>query len=353
MPDLAPSSIDRSTTSVLDDVASSAAEVDGDARHDSRVTIRRLASDGLLDLGLPGSAGSYGDQIGVLSDLAAVCMTTAFTAWSHRMTVEYLVVHGADSERTDRVRRAAVVGSTALAGTFRAAAGVAAVPVTTTAIEHRCSASGFLSWASNLHADTIMVTGVQAESSGHRSLVSFEIDRAGVEVLPITGLLALDGSKSGAVRLSDVELDDSDRLSSSFDYFIGDVRPKFLLFQTAFVLGLARASVNNLGELRGPATALTSEAEATGAELARLSSSLTDGARVLDRGDRPNLRDALQLRLDASHLATRATQLELAVRGGSGYLAGSATARRVREALFVPVQSPTEVQLRWELEASA
>jgi hypothetical protein len=61
----------------------------------------------------------------------------------------------------------------------------------------------------------------------------------------------------------------------------------------------------------------------------------------------------LSLRLEASHLATRATQLELAARGGSAYLHGSATARRVREALFIPVQSPTEAQLRWELGVSA
>ena len=58
------------------------------------------------------------------------------------------------------------------------------------------------------------------------------------------------------------------------------------------------------------------------------------------------------LRLDAAHLATSATQLELAVKGGGAYAASSPTARRVREALFLPVQSPTEAQLQWELRHS-
>jgi alkylation response protein AidB-like acyl-CoA dehydrogenase len=355
MPDLETPSRDRSVlpTALFDDVAANSAEVDGDARHDSRVVIRRLVADGLLDLGLPGSQGSYSDQIRVLFDLASVCMTTAFTAWSHRMTVEYLVSHGGDTERTDAVRRAERVGSTALAGTFRAAVGVTEVPVTTTITDDGRRADGFLSWASNLHPDTVVVTGVQAEGSGHRSLVAFELDRGGVEVLPISGLLALDGSKSGALRLSNVVLHERDDLASSFEAFIADVRPKFLLFQTAFVLGLASASAANVGDLRGPAAALQCDLDDVRGELGRLTSSLHDGARTLDRAERPKLRDALQLRLDASHLATRATQLELAVRGGSGYLAGSATARRVREALFVPVQSPTEVQLRWELGESS
>ncbi|MDA0371709.1 MAG: acyl-CoA/acyl-ACP dehydrogenase [Actinomycetota bacterium] len=341
------------TTSVLDDVASTSAEIDGDAQHDSRVTIRRLAAEGLLDLGLPGSAGSYSDQIHVLSDLASVCMTTAFTAWSHRMTVEYLVVHGADADRTEIVRRADRVGSTALAGTFRAAAGVSEIPVTVSPSATGRTANGFLSWASNLHADTIVVTGVQDETTGRRSLVSFDLGRAGVEVLPITGLLALDGSKSGAMRLSNVELVGGDDLRSPFEDFIADVRPKFLLFQTAFIVGLVSASLGNLDDLRGPAVALQSEVDEVRAEWRRLVTLLSEGGLALDRGERPDLRDVLRLRLNASHLATHATRLELAVRGGSAYLAGSATARRVREALFLPVQSPTEAQLRWELGASA
>jgi hypothetical protein len=37
------------------------------------------------------------------------------------------------------------------------------------------------------------------------------------------------------------------------------------------------------------------------------------------------------------------------VTGGAGYLAGSDTARRVREAAFLPVQAPTVPQLRREV----
>ena len=354
MPDLSSQPVDVVSRlgSVLDDVASNSAETDVDPGHDSRTTIRDLASRGLLDLGLPGSQGTYSDQIRVLAELASVCMTTAFTAWSHRMTVEYLVTHGGRSDRADVVRRAERVGSTALAGTFRAATGVAEVPVTTTGSGDTRRASGFLSWASNLHSDTIVVTGVQSVATGRRSLVTFELRSHGVEVLPINGLLALDGSKSGAIRLSDVALTDADDLASSFDDFIADVRPKFLLFQTAFVLGLASASLKGLDDLRGPAVALGPEIDAARGELRELSAALEDGGRILDEQSRPDLRSCLTLRLDASHLATRATQLELAARGGSAYLHGSATARRVREALFVPVQSPTEAQLRWELGAS-
>jgi len=111
-------SLSRDAEVLVEEVSSIAAEVDCNSGHDSRIAIRKLASRGLLDLGLPGSGGTYSDQIRVLSDLASVCMTTAFTAWSHRMTVEYLVSHGGDDVRTDDVRNARRVGSTALAGTL-------------------------------------------------------------------------------------------------------------------------------------------------------------------------------------------------------------------------------------------
>ena len=40
----------------------------------------------------------------------------------------------------------------------------------------------------------------------------------------------------------------------------------------------------------------------------------------------------------------------LEVVGGRGYAMSSPTARRAREAAFLPVQSPSQSQLRWELD---
>lgn len=334
---------------LLDRIAARCGEVDGNATFDGRQVLADLAADGALDLGLPGSSGTYADQARVLADLAAVCMTSAFSAWAHRMTVEYLVVHGGDhlAELAATVRRAERPGSTALAGTFRAAAGVADMPVRLGA----GGAEGFISWASNLYDDAVVVTGATTPD-GDR-LIAFDLGADQVEVLAVSGLLALDASRSGAIRLHGVPVADDRVLGSAFDSFISGVRPTFLVFQSAFALGLASASLAATGEPQGLARALQPQIDAARAELACLAGQLDAATAQLDRGERPPLRPALQLRLDAAHLTTRATQLELAARGGAGYSATSATARRVREALFLPVQSPTEVQLQWELQQTA
>lgn len=334
---------------VLATIAANCTAVDGDASFDARAVLQMLAADGALDLGLPGSAGTYADQAQVLADLAAVCMTSAFSAWAHRMTVEYLVVHGGErlTGLAEEVRSARRPGSTALAGTFRAAAGVAEIPVTIT--DGR--ADGFISWASNLYDDAVVVTGAGHGES--RRMIAFDRCATGVELLPVSGLLALDATHSGALRLAQVAVTDEQVLAASFDGFIAAVRPTFLVLQSSFAVGLASASLAAIGELRGLATVLEPEVTAARATLARLAGEIDTATATLDAGGRPPLRPALQLRLDAAHLAVHATQLELAARGGAGYSATSPTARRVREALFLPVQSPTEVQLQWELQQTA
>ena len=134
--------------------------------------------------------------------------------------------------------------------------------------------------------------------------------------------------------------------------FVQTVRPVFLAFQTSFCLGLAAASLSSIGFLNGVSTALATPLHERRTELTHLFQQLEQLAKWLDYRDGNAPVHIVQLRLEAAHLATAATQLELAIRGGQAYQATSPTARRVREALFLPVQSPTEAQLQWELQHS-
>jgi alkylation response protein AidB-like acyl-CoA dehydrogenase len=58
-------------------------------------------------------------------------------------------------------------------------------------------------------------------------------------------------------------------------------------------------------------------------------------------------------RLEVARMAQLAVDVELRVAGGGGYRASSSTARRLREAAFLPIQSPTEGHLLFELERAA
>jgi alkylation response protein AidB-like acyl-CoA dehydrogenase len=139
-------------------------------------------------------------------------------------------------------------------------------------------------------------------------------------------------------------------LTDRFLDFLADVRPAFLLLQTAICRGLTDAALA-AAEPKHVGTGTTFRSDHA-ALSARRDDLAAEHVERLER-ESPADADLIRLRLEASELAVAATRHEAAVTGGAGYLAASATARRLREAAFLPIQSPTEAQLRWELSRSA
>jgi hypothetical protein len=139
-------------------------------------------------------------------------------------------------------------------------------------------------------------------------------------------------------------------LDVEFGPFLRSVRPAFLALQTGFCLGLARAALAAGGDRLDGLGAEFAEEHAD-LEARRVDAEARLAAHVGDDG--APIRDRIALRLDAAVLAREAVRVEAAVVGGRGYALRSPTGRRLREAAFIPVQSPTETQLRWELRHSA
>jgi alkylation response protein AidB-like acyl-CoA dehydrogenase len=326
---------------------------------DLRPTIEALGRHGLVSLGTTRGVGTLGDQASVLAALAERCMASAFTAWAHRMTIEYLDVIGTPAAAllAEPLHTGARLGSTAMADAFRDLAGIAPLPLTFRRTGTGVVIDGVVAWASNLQPGSLVVTAardgdVEDPATADRLVVALTVGQDGLTVRPATELLALDATASGSLRLDGVVVDDRHVLTDDVTGFLRRVRPAFLVLQTSFCLGLVRACVGAVPEPRGVGEsfaddleALRHRAERAWAELA----SLADGAAEAGVAIRPYL----QARLAAAHLARDATHLELCLTGGRGYAHASPTARRLREAAFLPVQSPTEGQLRWELSRSA
>lgn len=347
---VAPFDIDAA---LLADVAAQAGSVDADAAADRRGVLAGLARAGLLDPGLPGSTGTYLDQTRVLAALASRCMSTAFSAWAHRMTLEYIGAHSAGKHRSelDALTSLDAVGSTAMAGTFRAATGQEELTVRITeAADGTLVANGFIPWASNLYDNAIIVTGMLHD--GVRRIVVIEARRRGVGIEPTPQLMALDASRSGSIRLVDVPVDAGDFIDVEFMEFVRAVRPVFLAMQSSFCLGLAAGSLDSIRELQGVAKSLQGNLDDHRSRWSQLCGRNQALATWLTDRQGTVPVDPVRVRLEAGRLAVSATQLELAICGGRSYEATSATSRRVREALFLPVQSPTEAQLQWELQQS-
>ncbi|WP_028932195.1 acyl-CoA dehydrogenase family protein [Pseudonocardia spinosispora] len=311
--------------------------------------------DGLRWLGerdlIAPRGGGLPYAVSLVERIAGECMSSAFSLWAQRMVIEYLGRGEPDSgELLGELLAGRVVGSTAMAPALADVAGLGPVPVTARRADGGLRLTGPIRWASNLFPDAVVVLPVRVGDGADRAVVRLRLSDPGVQVDPRPELLALNGTASSSALLRDVHVPGDAVLSWDLRAFVGSIRPTFLLVQSAFCSGLAQRSTEETKRhLTGPNAELTGEAELVAARAASVHRRLHAGA-----ADAASLSSAelLSLRLDAAAAASAATRLEATVRGGAGYLAGSDVSRRLREGAFLPIQAPTEGQLRWELSRS-
>jgi len=317
--------------------------------------------DGLRWLGerdlIAPAGGGLPHAVRLVERIAVECLSSAFSLWAHRMVIEYLTSADASAEAAPgpaapallgELRAGLTVGATAMAPALRDVAGLEPVPVQATRTPTGLTLTGPIRWASNLFDDAVVVLPVRLDGP-RRAVVRIRLSDPGVRVDRRPELLALNGTASSSARLDGVPVRPDAVLSEDLAGFVGRIRPAFLLIQTSFCAGLALRSAREAVRHThgaGPHAELAHDVAEVAARAESVHGRLH--AAAADPGALGKA-DLLRLRLDAAASAVAATRVEATVRGGAGYLAASAVSRRLREAAFLPIQAPTEGQLRWEL----
>ena len=314
---------------------------------DVRVDIAELGRAGLFDLGFDDRLDG---MVHVIEEVSTHSLAVGFSAWAHRMTLHYLHLAPQQLREAElpRLRAGTRPGVTAMAAGLKHVAGLGPVPI---AAEHDGAGglriSGPIRWASNVFQDALIVLPA-SDSAGRSYVVAVDADADGVIVDPAPKLMALASTASTSLRLENVAITPDRIISTDLHQFVTRIRPTFLMLQTAFCVGVGRASITGAGQrtsglgeqFGGELTELTARSDRVQARLYELA---VDPARAATP-------DFIRLRLDAATLAVEATRLELALTGGAAYALGTGANRRFREAAFLPIQSPSEGQLRWELK---
>lgn len=300
---------------------------------------------------------SPNDDLGqVAATIATVAwsdMTSAFSLWCHRMVLDYLAAAppGSYPRATllPALLRVESLGSTALASAMSYAVAGVPLPITARRDGDGLILSGRIFWASNLlKPDYTIVTVAAGPDDGAPIVIALSGDAPGLEVDPYPVLMALQATYSSSLTLTDVPVRPEQIITTDFRPFVGRIRSTFLLLQSSFCLGLTRRCLEQARTgLRHVNQVFESDLNGLETELERLTVALTHG--TANRRAPIPVQQALQIRLAAAQLTAAAVGLEARTAGGRGYVATSPTARRMREAAFLPIQAPTEGQLRWEL----
>lgn len=340
---------------LLEDIRAHAGVLDRGEQH-SRRSFTALGAAGLLGIGAPGNAdGRLPDMAEVIRLISGECMSTGFSLWAHRMAVEYLLTAATPfSAAAARPLLAGIaLGVTGMASAFKEAAGCGNLELTATPVADGYEVSGAIRWASNLYRDSTLVTAARTEN-GEKLIVAMPLDMPGVALGNHFDLLAMGSTASSHLTLEGVRVGPEQVLSRDFDGFLQAVRPTFLVLQSAMCLGLTRTTVEESRRgLTGVNEVFAADVDRIAGRLACAEMTLAGLAAAVGSPGQPTKRQLLALRLTAAELSSASADLEIRTAGGKGYASRTPASRRYREAAFIPVQSPSEAQLRWELARCA
>lgn len=343
--------VERLDPELLADIRAHAGALDR-GEDTARRSFTRLGVAGLLGLGAPGNSdGRLPQMADVIGGISAECMSTGFSLWANRMAVEYLLTAATPFSRSavQALLSGVTLGVTGMASAFKEAAGCGSLDLTAAPVEDGYLLSGSLRWASNLYPDSTLITAARTEA-GEKLIVALGLDTSGVVIGDHFDLLAMGSTASSSLKLENTYIHSEQVLSKDFDAFLYAVRPTFLVLQSAMCLGLARTTVEQSRlALTGVNAVFAAEADSLADKLVAAQATLTDLASAIGGPKSPTKKQLLSLRLAAAELSSASAALEIRTAGGKGYGRQTSASRRYREAAFIPVQSPSEAQLRWEL----
>jgi alkylation response protein AidB-like acyl-CoA dehydrogenase len=339
------------TPDIMHQIASSAMPLDQGER-DTRANVELLARSGIVGLGAPRNHDhALPTMAAAIAELAGHCLSTAFSVWAHRMTIEYLTEAATpwSSDVSAHLIGGDALGVTGMASAFKDAAGCGTLDLAATPAGEGYRLTGTLRWASNLYSDSIMVTAAQTDT-GEKLVVAVPLAVNGVTIGNHFDLLALGSTASSFLTLDDVYVGADQILSRDIESFLTGIRPTFLVLQSAMCVGLARRCLDEVElSLAGVNSTFAAEFDSLSTDLANIETQVTSFAAAVGGPTAPAKRDLLTLRLAAADVVSAAAALEIRTAGGKGYARRTDASRRFREAAFIPVQSPSEAQLRWEL----
>jgi hypothetical protein len=206
-------------------------------------------------------------------------------------------------------------------------------------------------WVTNLRPEGFHVAAAIDHKNGSAFIATLAHDDAGVVRSPDLSLMGMRSTNTAALTLTNVALPPYRILHHDARTWLPIVRPAFTGLQCGMSIGLARRSLEEAQKAGGHGRSVLSESISDlNQQLNRAESGLFDGVRSrMFESDAVSL---FELRIALAEIVSAAVGLELQATGGRAYLAeaGRDFARRWREAAFIPLITPSLVQLRTALQ---
>ncbi len=331
-----------------------------DGSLDAATVLPRLADAGLFRIGVPADQGGLpgtdiGDAIEAVSQVAERSVASAFVAWSQRVFIEYLL-RSPNTALANAWMRPLLAGehagATALSNAMKFLSGIESLQIGARQADGQWVLDGRMPWVTNLRLQGFLVAAAVTAPDGTPAVVALPHDIAGLARSPDLSLLALQSSNTAALAVQGVRIGPEWLIHPDARQYLPRARPAFAGLQCGLSIGLARRALQaatQTGQGQASRGILGEPLQALHAQVEALSASLIAGVRSERFVAEPWA--LFEIRIALAEAAHQAVQLELQASGGAAYLkpAGAGFARRWREAAFLPIVTPSLVQLKTEL----
>ncbi len=329
---------------------------------DPQDVISRLATAKVLRVGVPqalgGSGGTVADAVESIAEVASHSLAAAFVFWGQRAFIEYLL-HSPNTILRDHLLPSLLsgelAGATGLSNAMKFLSGIESLQLRARDQGDGWCLDGRLHWVTNLRKSGFVVAAaIEREEGGAPFVLAMPDALGGLQRSDDLQLMGLQSSNTAALDFKQVEVSRDWLLHDDARVFLPAVRPAFLGLQCGMSIGLARQALNEVdGHLQDTRSILREPLLEQRHNLEQTVEALRDGLHDGRFLAQPGA--LFQIRINLAESVAQAVQLELQASGGKAYLNehGSGFARRWRESAFVPIVTPSLVQLRAELQRQA
>ncbi len=333
-----------------------------------RPLVKEIDEHGLYPEGVMhalGAAGAYGHHarpqgdiaaaIAVMTEVGKVCGSTAFSMWCQNALVWYLA-NSENPQARERyladVASGTQLGGTGLSNPMKYFAGIERLALKAARVEGGYSVTGRLPFVSNIENGHLLACIFSIEGSEKLGMAVLRAGEGSVTLARNAHFIALEGTATYSVLIRDAFVSDADVLSHDALPFVTRIRKGFVLLQTGCGFGVARGAAQSMREdsfTRENAAHLPLQPDMIDARCDALIDQVRALAEAPQETNRAQFLEVLKVRLAISWLALESTQAAMLQWGARGYLTGSETSRRLREAQFVATVTPSTKHITSEL----
>ncbi len=341
-----------------------AIDLDGEYPEDFLRALGQLGGfAGVVSPEYGGSGKGLADNISTMAQVGESCLSTAFMVWCQTACARYLQLSdnvAIKAELLPDLSSGRQLGGTGLSNTFKSCCEIERFLLSARRVDGGYEVNGTLPWVSNLGEDHVFVTGCPVDGDGRLVFFAVRCNQPGFRLVEGANFTALEGTRTLACQFRNVRIDDSRVLAhpeQSAEY-LARIQPGMILAQLGMGLGLIRDCIRLIERVGKTHQHINQfeddQAENLTADLAGAETETFHLAELLDAGPsverRPTiLLDILKLRLAGGELSLRAANAAMLHQGARGYLRTATAQRRLREAYFIAILTPSLKHLRREI----